>query len=197
MDLGCSIAGFMGLIRTYKNLHLRASLLCVLLLGAAPSFASSTGAMYAYAEMNDAELTEVLQRWGTLQSSDRRGLLVELKKRMQRSQTLRARVPVASEAHAPRLTVYIRVRQTMRFGAGIDNQVGNLPSGGMVVVRGSVNGIGNPQRSAREILDHMRGLMARAQPLPGPGFGGGFEQRQAFLQTSLQIDDRNAGDALK
>lgn len=172
-------------------------LLCLVVLAANPSFAVSTGALYSYAEMSDAQLTEVLQQWGTLQSSDRRGLLVELRNRMQRAEALQVRAPLTSEAQAPRFTIYIRVRQTMRFGAGIDNQVGNRRSGGVVLVRGSVKGVGDVQRSAREILDHMRGLMAHARPLPGLEFGGGFEQRQAFLQASLQIDDRKAGDAVK
>lgn len=91
-------------------------------------------------------------------------------------------------SQAPRITIYIHVRKSMRFGAGIQNQVGNLRSGGMVVMRGTVkdaNELRGVRLTASEMLDHMRGLVARSQPLPGPGFGDGFEQRQAFLQASF------------
>ena len=166
------------------NRALGVGLMCALAMAAGSLFAASTMASdsNSYAELSDAQLTKVLQQWGTLKSSDRRGVLVEVKNRMERSRTRQAQ---PRPAQAPRIAIYIRVRQTMRYGAGIQNHVGSLRSGGVVVMRGSMKEAGGARLTVTEMLNHMRGLSVRTQRLPGPGFGDGFEQRQAFLQASF------------
>ena len=209
----------MALIRTYLRKALGAGLTCALVLLASPTLWASSSDEVSYADMKDAELTQALQTWGTLQSSERRELLVELKKRMERSQGLETQVsaPQAqAQSRAPRITIYIHVRKSMRFGAGIDtgvdtgvdNHIGNLRPGGVVVMRGGVSGgvndgvhdsvrtVGDARLAAQEMLQHMRRLIANAKPLPGPGFGDGFERRQAFMQASIGSIDKPAGDNL-
>ena len=201
----------MALTRTYLREALGAGLICALVLLASPTLWASASDEVSYADMKDAELTQALQTWGTLQSSERRELLVELKKRMERSQGLETQVsaPQAqAQSRAPRITIYIHVRKSMRFGAGIDtgidNHIGNLRPGGVVVMRGGVSGgvndgvktVGDARLAAQEMLQHMRRLIANAKPLPGPGFGDGFERRQAFMQASIGSIDKQAGDNL-
>ena len=162
---------------------------------AAPAHASAPNNTN-YDTMSDAALTEVLQEWGTLASADRRGLLVELKKRMQRpdnqSRQLVTTRSSENSLRPARITIRIRVRQNMRYGAGIGNQ----PTGMFVVRSGARNsGIGEPAaaptgpaagiHAMRHLLAQMRARMARAEPLPGPGFGDGFERRQDYLQASV------------
>ena len=192
--------------------------MCALVLLASPPLWASASDGVSYAEMKDAELTQALQSWGTLQSSERRELLVELKKRMERSQGLQTQASAPqAQARVPRITIYIHVRKSMRFGAGIDTgidtridtnidtnidtsvdgQIGNLRSGGVVVVRGGVKGVGDARLAAQEMLERMRRLIANSEPLPGPGFGDGFERRQAFLQASFGNIDRQAGGTLE
>ncbi len=145
-----------------------------------------------YQGMSDADLTAALQTWGTLESADRRGLLVELRKRMQRAEQSNrapksAMLGAGSQARLrpARITIQIRVRQSMRFGAGIG-------SNGMLVVRSgnmSAADVQSAATAARHLLTQMRARMARAEPLPGPGFGDGFERRQNYLKASLLGDD--------
>ena len=151
--------------------------------------ASPVKAASAYHEMSDAELTEVLQGWGSLASADRRGLLVELRKRMQRSEPSdRALVTRSSRNHdmlrPARITIHVRVRQNMRFGAGVGSR-------GVFVVRSGNLSAGDAQvaaNAARQLLAQMRSRMANAEPLLGPGFGDGFERRQDFLKASVSGD---------
>ena len=171
--------------------------MCALVLLVGPALGASVSDGASYADMNDAELTEALQSWGTLQSSDRRELLVELKKRMERSKGLPAQASARqTQARAPRITIYIHVRKNMRFGAGIENQVSNRRSSGVVVMRGGTSGVDDVRLAAREILAHMRGLIANSEPLPGPGFGDGFERRQAYLRASFGNPDNQAPGTL-
>ena len=185
-------------------------LLALVLCAAAPLEAAT-----AYDEMSDAQLTEVLQGWGALDSADRRSLLVELRKRMQRAEQSNRTLATATAntAGSPmpasgsqiqgqnqshklprqaRVTIHIRVRQNMRFGAGID-------ANGVLLVRSGALGAGGPNSATslapqaatnamRQMLTLMRARMARAEPLPGPGFGDGFERRQDYLKASLSGD---------
>ena len=184
--------------------------LALVLCAAAPLEAAT-----AYDEMSDAQLTEVLQGWGALDSADRRSLLVELRKRMQRAEQSNRTLATATAntAGSPmpasgsqiqgqnqshklprqaRVTIHIRVRQNMRFGAGID-------ANGVLLVRSGALGAGDPNSATslapqaatnamRQMLTLMRARMARAEPLPGPGFGDGFERRQDYLKASLSGD---------
>ncbi|MCY4276316.1 MAG: hypothetical protein OXE81_00540 [Gammaproteobacteria bacterium] len=142
-----------------------------------------------YQTFNDRQLTEVLQKWGTLDSADRRGLLVELRKRMQRAEYSN-RAPHSAMPNASnqsrlrpgRITIQIRVRQTMRFGAGIGSE-------GVLVVRSENMPNVSHIKDARHLLAQMRARMARAEPLPGPGFGDGFERRQDYIKASLLGDE--------
>ncbi len=161
------------------------------LQAATDSLQAATDSLQAatdYQGMSDAQLTEALQTWGTLESTDRRSLLVELRKRMQRAeQPNRAMSGVGSQARLrpARITIQIRVRQNMRFGAGVG-------SDGVLVVRSGNISAADMQSAAtatRHLLAQMRARMGRAEPLPGPGFGDGFERRQNYLKASLFGDD--------
>lgn len=167
----------------------------IMLLVSPPLFASASDGV-SYADMKDAELTQTLTSWGTLHSSERRELLVELKKRMERSQELQAQTS-ARQTRAPRITIRIHVRKTMRFGAGVTGQVGHLRSGGLVVMRGGMNGTGDAPMGARAALEHMRRLIANSEPLPGPGFGDGYERRQAYLRASFDGEFNQTSDVNK
>ena len=156
------------------------------------SLQAETDSLHAatnYQTFNDRQLTEVLQKWGTLASADRRGLLVELRKRMQRAEYSN-RAPNSAMPNASnqsrlrpgRITIQIRVRQTMRFGAGIGSE-------GVLVVRSENMSNVSHIKDARHLLAQMRARMARAEPLPGPGFGDGFERRQDYIHASLLGDE--------
>ncbi|MCY4198650.1 MAG: hypothetical protein OXF31_02325 [Gammaproteobacteria bacterium] len=156
------------------------------------SLQAETDSLHAatdYHTFNDRQLTEVLQKWGTLDSADRRGLLVELRKRMQRAEYSN-RAPHSAMPNASnqsrlrpgRITIQIRVRQTMRFGAGIGSE-------GVLVVRSENMPNVSHIKDARHLLAQMRARMARAEPLPGPGFGDGFERRQDYIKASLLGDE--------
>lgn len=204
----------MELTQTHWRTALGAVLVCALALMASPSLGASVSAPASassnvlYADMSDAQLTQALQSWGTLESSERRELLVELKKRMERSQEPQARREAPQTViRTPRTTGYIRVSVRMRFGAGIDSSmhsainkpIASLRSGGVVVMRGGVQAvqglqaIGDARLSAQRMFEHMRRLIANSQPLPGPGFGDGFERRQAYLRASFGTLDTQAG----
>ena len=175
---------------------LGAVFLCWLVIGLLPAHAIEKGEQSRYVEMSDSQLTEVLKSWSSLDSSDRRGLLVEIKRRMESPQKSQS-VTTTSHRHVQGITIRIRMQQTRQFGVKLRAQAGDLRTGGVFVIRGEFSSPGNQSNGMRSLQVHAPSLNGERHPLPGPGFGRGFNERQAFLRAAYPDASPNVVRAFK
>ncbi len=157
--------------------------LCLFLVVAAPAIATPDLEPVSYAEMSDAQLNEALKGWSALDSANRRGLLVEIKRRMERPQQVQARTPGA-RTQVPAFTVHIRIQQTRQFGVTAAGQPTDVRTSGMLVIRGGFAPVGKEAAAGAQGAGQPSPQVIRLRPLQGPDFGRGFEQRQAFYRAA-------------
>lgn len=129
---------------------------------------SSSAAVISYAQSTDEQLTTMAADWSSLSAAERRALLTEVKSRMARQQ----RSQTATQA-GERPTV--KITTTRRFG-----RVVRQPDGSLVRIETSVVQVRKAQ-----------------QPVDGPGFGAGFENRHPDDEALANPDPRSPAQTVK
>lgn len=150
----------------------------------------------SYAEMTDQQLTEALKRWSSLGSSDRRGLLVEIKQRMEQPQQPRSIAPTTN-SRLQGFTIRVRMQQTRQFGVKLQSQTNDVRTGGVLVIRGEFSAPGKQSVAMRGAQKPRPFASDEQNPLPGPGFGRGFNERQAFLRAAYSDAPTDVAQAPK
>ena len=186
----------MGLIVGNWKRLLGAGVLCWLLVALAPAHAIEDSEQGSYAEMSDLQLTEALKRWSSLASSDRRSLLVEIKRRMEEPQKPQSIAPTADK-QVRGFTIHIRMQQSRQFGVKLQAQASDVRTGGVLVIRGEFSASGKQSTDMRSLQMSPPSSNGELQPLPGPGFGRGFTERQAFLRAAYSEGSAEVIDASK